>query len=263
MFTGIIESIGTVMEAGKNRLKIAVGLDGIKQGDSISVNGVCLTVTQVRPASQDCFPRISRSARPATCLTGSQGRAGKGVVFDADVSEETISVTNIGALRRNGRVNIERAMAANGRLGGHVVTGHVEAAAKIVSVSKSREGRVFTFEVGAPAAARLSGSIVNKGSVALDGVSLTVIAPICRRGSRPSLRFSSALVPFTLKNTTFGFLKKGDAVNLETDILAKYASWGQVLSAAADDSSAKYVRPAAPADGDALTEKLKEAGFIS
>ncbi len=188
MFTGIIEKMGVVrgmIRKGEDaRLEVETGLDmkDVRVGDSISVNGACLTVV---------------------ALTG------RG--FTADVSAETLSRTNLGTLKAGDRLNLEKSLRLNDFLGGHMVLGHVDALGKIFEKKVRANSIVFGVEVDE----RLARYIVEKGSVAVDGISLTVNE--CK-----SNRFYVNIIPHTVRETTLGFKKAGDAVNIETDILGKY-----------------------------------------
>jgi riboflavin synthase len=184
VFTGIVEEIGKVRGLGPGHLNIEADIvvKGTKPGDSISVSGACLTVTS-----------ISKNE------------------FSVEVMPETIRRTNIGRLNYGDRVNLERAMPADGRFGGHFVQGHVDDTGKILSV-KPEEG-AFIARISAPS--RLMTYVVNKGFIAVDGVSLTVI-------DCDEVSFSVSLVDFTRKHTTLGIIRPGDTVNLEVDIMAKY-----------------------------------------
>ena len=184
MFTGIVEEIGSVKSSGSGRLAFAakVVLDGTNPGDSIAVNGVCLTVTSLTPAS-----------------------------FSVDIMPETLRRTNLGTLRGGDKVNLERAMAADGRFGGHFVQGHVDGTGKVSGVRREGEALLLTFE----STKEIMKYIVEKGFIAVDGASLTVVE--CNPTS-----FSVSLVGITQKATTFGGRKAGDVVNLEVDIIAKY-----------------------------------------
>ena len=185
MFTGIVEELGTVKEARPGRLVIAarVTLEGARLGDSIAVNGACLTVNAL----------------------------GKGT-FAVDVVPETLRRTNLGAVHVGDPVNLERALAYGGRVGGHLLQGHVEGVAAVRSVTPDGPNS-FVMAFRAPRA--LTRYIVEKGFIAVDGVSLTVVN--CRSDA-----FRVSLVPYTLAHTTLGRRRPGDKVNLETDILAKY-----------------------------------------
>jgi riboflavin synthase len=185
VFTGIVEALGTVTEmAGDGSVLVIESplLTDLELGASVAVNGVCLTVVE---------------------------QAGSGTRFD--VVPETRSRTNLGALEAGGAVNIELPMAADGRFDGHIVQGHVDGVGEVVALKRSGEEVVLT--IGAPP--DLMEQIVEKGSITVDGVSLTV----ARSGQ---YRFDVALIPHTLEVTTLGSLKPGDVVNLETDIVAKY-----------------------------------------
>lgn len=188
MFTGIIEEIGEMvrMEAastsGKIELKADKVLEDTKIGDSIAVNGVCLTVIRL-----------------------------KGDGFVADVMPETLKRSNLGQLSPGSRVNLERAMAMNGRFGGHIVSGHIDGTGTIEKVW--REQNAVWYTVRTPG--ELMRYIVEKGSIAIDGTSLTV-AKVTKES------FSVSIIPHTLGETILGQKKAGDVVNLENDIIGKY-----------------------------------------
>ena len=178
MFTGLVEEQGEVAKSGA-RLAIRTGLASeLKRGDSIAVNGVCLTAVAI-----------------------------DGDGFEADVMEETLVRSSLGRLQQGDRVNLELALRVGDRLGGHFVQGHVDAVGRIASVE---DGRVW---VEAPP--EILRYCVEKGSITVDGVSLTIA------GLRASA-FEVALIPHTLEVTTLGALEPGDDVNLEVDVLAKY-----------------------------------------
>ncbi|MSQ12514.1 MAG: riboflavin synthase [Dehalococcoidia bacterium] len=184
MFTGIVEELGHVVGWRPPVMTIEgnATLEGAKIGDSISVNGVCLTVTSLR-----------------------------GKRFTVDVSPETVRRSNLGRLAAGSPVNLERPLAYGGRMGGHLVEGHVDAVGSIVAVEPEKESFIFTFE----APRSLCRYIVEKGFVAVDGISLTVVS------ERPP-RFTAAVIPYTYEHTTLGMYRPGSSVNLEVDILAKY-----------------------------------------
>lgn len=188
MFTGLIEDVGAFVSIEKRgasaRLCVSttLPLDEVSEGDSIAVSGACLTV-------------VSKGS----------GR------FVADVSAETLARTTLGGKRPGDRLNLERAMRLDGRLDGHLVYGHVDGTGAVRESRAAGEGRVFHIRADADIMAFL----VYKGSVAVEGVSLTVSAV---RGDG----FEVALIPQTLGRTTFGILKPGDPVNIETDIIGKY-----------------------------------------
>jgi riboflavin synthase len=189
MFTGIVEERGAVVEAGQ-RLVISAGkvADDSNEGASLAVNGVCLTVVERSPDESNDGSRLS-----------------------FDVSPETLSRTSLGRLRRGDPVNLERPVTLLSRLGGHLVQGHVDGVGTVLSARDAASGKVVRIGV----ADGLSRYIVEKGSVAVDGVSLTVVHP------EPAW-FDVALVPHTLEATNLGTLKEGDVVNIEVDVLAKY-----------------------------------------
>ncbi len=189
MFTGIIEETGTVEKFEKSRepllitIKAARTADGLKAGDSVSVDGVCLTVV----------------------------RAGGGA-FSAEAVEETLKRTTLNLRRPGDSVNLEGALTAGSRISGHFVTGHIDGTGEIVSVTE-RRGQV-TIEI--KAGKDLMKGIVPKGSIAVDGISLTV-------GEVKESSFSVYIIPHTAGMTTLASKKAKDKVNLETDILGKYA----------------------------------------
>lgn len=188
MFTGIIEEIGKVQSIRKGRDSAAVSisarmiLEGIRLGDSIAVNGVCLTVTS-----------FSQSG------------------FTADVMHETLTRSSLGSLRAGSPVNLERAMPANGRFGGHIVSGHIDGTGTISAIAKDDNAVWHTVKAG-PHILRY---IIEKGSVAIDGVSLTV-AKVHNDG------FSVSIIPHTAAQTILSEKRIGDIVNLENDCIAKY-----------------------------------------
>jgi len=188
MFTGIVEEMGTVTtfrrHAGGARLAVAAAtvLVGTVPGDSVNVNGVCLTVVEKEPSE-----------------------------FSADIALETLKVSNIGDVSSGQKVNLERALQLSARVGGHLVTGHVDAVGRIRE--RRQEGNSWRFFIEAPEIALRY--MVKKGSVAVDGISLTV-ADMDRTG------FAIAMIPHTAKLTTLGFKAAGDSVNVETDVIGKY-----------------------------------------
>lgn len=188
MFTGIIEEVGKVKQIrhGQNSAQIWVEaktvLEGTKIGDSISVDGVCLTVTQ-----------LSSSA------------------FEADIASETLQRSGLGSLTVNASVNLERAMKLNGRFGGHIVSGHIDGVGTILKIQKSDIAFFYEFE----APKNIIKYVIEKGSIAVDGISLT-IAKVFPKG------FSVSIIPHTLENTSLKNKKVGSFVNLEADIIGKY-----------------------------------------
>ncbi|WP_294429037.1 riboflavin synthase [uncultured Treponema sp.] len=188
MFTGIIEEIGIIKRvsiAGKSgSLEITATkvLHGSKIGDSIAVNGVCLTVTQMSENS-----------------------------FSADVMAETLRRTSLASLSAGSPVNLERAISADGRFGGHIVSGHIDGTGRIIKLQKE-ENAVW---VHVSAGREILALIVEKGSIAIDGISLTV-------ASVNETEFCVSIIPHTAKETTLLSKKVGDTVNLENDIIGKY-----------------------------------------
>jgi len=215
MFTGLIETIGTVVSAERSgaglRLRVDLGpaADGVRPGDSIALSGICQTVTAVEGAS---------------------------AAFDAVA--ETLARTTLAQWRPGTRINVERSLRPGDRLGGHFVAGHVDATGTVRENQERTDG--WRLRIEAPA--DLLAEIAPKGSVAVDGVSLTVVEV------QPP-EFSIALIPTTLRATTLGDLAPGDLVNIETDLLAKYVR--RALTAA--DTAASDRR---------LLETLGRAGFL-
>jgi len=203
MFTGIIESVGTIQAVEERppgrRLVIEAGevAHGVAVGDSIAVSGCCLTVVAHTPLPSRKGP--------------GEGTAAPNRLLAFDAGPETLSRTILGHLSPGGAVNLERAVRVGDRLGGHFVSGHVDAVGTLEQREDAKDWSTFWFQM--PAALR--SQMAAKGSVAVDGVSLTLV------DVEPE-RFSVQLIPHTLAVTTLGKLKVGDAVNLETDILAKY-----------------------------------------
>lgn len=188
MFTGIVEEIGTVRQIQKGRHSAVLHISAEKIlsdthiGDSIAVNGVCLTVTAVQPGS-----------------------------FAADTMHETLDRTTLAALKNGSHVNLERAMAADGRFGGHIVAGHIDGVGIITKLEKDDTAVWYTIQAE-PAILRY---IIEKGSVAVDGISLTV--------ARVSAdRFAVSVIPHTVQVTVLGERREGDKVNLENDLIGKY-----------------------------------------
>jgi len=218
MFTGLIIELGEVMALEKRgpgaRLAVKASdiMHDIAVGDSISVNGVCLTVTSL---DTNCF---------------------------FDVSAETLERSNIGSLARGDKVNLEPSLRLDSKLGGHIVTGHIGATGKIRS--KKPEGDAERIEIEAPPG--ILRYITPKGSVAVDGISLTVVDAL------PD-SFSVVIIPHTASMTTIGFKKPGSTVNLEPDILAKYVE--RLLQAGSAETGPT-------AANERFLSKLKDSGFI-
>jgi len=184
MFTGIVEEIGKVKETSRDRLAFEAHrvLEGTKVGDSIAVNGVCLTVVSLENHG-----------------------------FTVNVMPETLRCTNLGSLHYIDQVNLERALVLGGRLGGHLVLGHVDDIGEVRNVTSEEAARIM--KISAPA--KLMPYIVDKGFIAVDGVSLTIV-------DFDEFSFAVSLVTYTMEHTTLGRKRPGDIVNLEADIVAKY-----------------------------------------
>ncbi|NII12056.1 riboflavin synthase [Oleiagrimonas sp. C23AA] len=189
MFTGIIQSVGRIRSlerrGGDVRLSIDTAdldLSDVKLGDSIAVSGCCLTAVAI----------------------DAQG-------FAADVSNETLSLTSLGGLASGDAVNLEKALRLSDRLGGHLVSGHVDGLGKVVSISADARSQRWTFQVPD----ELARYIAHKGSICIDGTSLTV-------NEVEGSRFGVNLIPHTVAHTTFADRRPGDAVNLEVDVVARY-----------------------------------------
>jgi riboflavin synthase len=210
MFTGLVESVGTLVErspsAAGARAHVATSFERLELGESVSVSGACLTVVAV----------------------SSRG-------FEADLSPETLACTTLGALPVGGRVNLERALAASARLGGHLVTGHVDGLARVLEVVKLGDSVSVRFECDQ----ELARYVAAKGSVALDGVSLTV-------NEVSGHAFSVMLIPHTLGMTTLSDLAAGSLLNLEVDLVARYV--------------ARFLETAAPEVPESLRAALSRAG---
>ena len=205
MFTGIVEEVGRVRRvtaggrAGELSIRCARVLEGTKLGDSIAVNGVCLTVTALLPDD-----------------------------FTADVMPETLRRSGLGTLRPGDGVNLERAMPADGRFGGHIVSGHIDGLGRITAFRRE-ENAVWITVAASPSLLRL---VVEKGSIAIDGVSLTVAA--VGEGD-----FQVSVIPHTAKETILLDKQSGDPVNLETDIVGKYVA--RLLGGGAAAAQAKGI----------------------
>ncbi|MEZ5347058.1 MAG: riboflavin synthase [Pyrinomonadaceae bacterium] len=217
MFSGIIEELGTVRSllSGGSGARIEINADvvtrGTAEGDSISVNGVCLTALDITNYN-----------------------------FAADVSQETLDRTTIGSLKSGSKVNLERAVTPSTRLGGHIVQGHVDGTGKFLQADK--KGDFWTVRISYPE--EIGQYIVFKGSVAVEGISLTV-------AELTDDYFDIAVIPKTWEMTNLAALKKGDPVNLETDVIAKYV-----------ERIMLYKNKTSPA-GDITVEKLSSLGFVS
>jgi riboflavin synthase len=184
MFTGIIEEVGRVISARASNLVIAASdvIPGMEPGASMAVNGVCLTVTDFDSSS-----------------------------FSVKVMPETLRRTNLGLLLAGDRVNLERALPLGGRLGGHLVQGHVDATGRVSSITREGEAMLIRFD----APPQVMDYLVEKSFIAVDGISLTIV-------SKNTSSFQVSVVDYTLRHTNFGIRRVGDVVNLEVDIIAKY-----------------------------------------
>ncbi len=207
MFTGIIEDIGKVTNITNSQIQIETCLDDIKIGDSVAINGVCLTVTGI-------FKKI----------------------FSFDYSPTTSDITNISSLKQNSVVNLERALTLQKRLGGHIVSGHVDTSTKITDIRKSDRFYFISFATNEI----IKKHIVKKGFIAIDGISLTIAE------NNKSI-FSVTMIPETFNKTIFHTRKTGDIVNIEIDIFAKYI---------------EHLFNKSENKKDITLELLKENGFI-
>jgi riboflavin synthase len=213
MFTGIIEAVGQVqtLRPSGGRMLLTVDIKNLAEGtilgDSIAVNGVCLTV----------------------CALNKQ-------IASFDVSSETVQRSSLAKLKAGSNVNLERAMSARGRFGGHIVQGHIDGTAKIASIRREAAFAEFRFDVSK----ELLAQIILKGSVAVDGISLTV-------SKMDPSGFSVSLIPTTLAQTTWQHAKVGDSVNIETDILVKIVQ--------------KQLAAILPGKSELTVSKLMENGF--
>ena len=214
MFTGIIEEVGTVkavQHSGSNsfiRIEAKKVLEDVHLGDSIAVNGVCLTVTHFDSTT-----------------------------FQADVMNETLSRSSLGSLRNGSPVNLERAMAAGGRFGGHIVSGHIDGTGTVSDIRNDGIAVWYTISANAD----ILRYIVEKGSIAIDGISLTV-------AKVTDDSFSVSIIPHTASVTILGTKKVGDIVNLENDIVGKYVE--------------KLMKPAQAQKSGLTMETLAKNGFI-
>ncbi|MCL0044035.1 riboflavin synthase [Dehalococcoidia bacterium] len=184
MFTGIVEEMGRIVESTSTRFAIEANLTlaGTSLGDSIAVNGACLTIVNMYHG-----------------------------IMEVDVTPETFRCTNLSDIKAGDPVNLERAMAMGGRLGGHMVQGHIEATGTVAAMDPDGESIVIEFR----APKEVMRYIVNKGFIAVDGISLTVVE------QHPS-SFTTSVIPYTRMHSVLGYRRIGDRVNLETDVIARY-----------------------------------------
>lgn len=222
MFTGIIEEVGTVKgfaingSSGRIKIKARKVLEGTELGDSISVNGVCLTVVTMQPGS-----------------------------FEADVTRETVDRSGLAELNVGDAVNLERAMLMGGRFGGHIVSGHIDGTGTVVSKKKVENSTVIT--IGADK--KIINGIVPKGSVAIDGISLTV-------AELTDKTFSVAVIPHTGEETTLVLKGEGSTVNLENDVIGKYVERFMGIYTGKEISESS-----SPVKSGLTLDKLIENGF--
>lgn len=213
MFTGIVEEVGTIKHIKRGQhsailtIQAKTVLEETRLGDSIAVNGICLTVTRLFPDG-----------------------------FSADVMHETLNRSSLARLTEGSMVNLERAMAANGRFGGHIVAGHVDGVGHIANIRKDDTAVWYTVHAG-PEILRY---VVEKGSVTIDGISLTVAAV-------DGDEFSVSTIPHTVAQTNLNQRRRGDSVNLETDVVGKYIE--------------KLLRPEPPKQNTLTKEMLLRCGF--
>ena len=216
MFTGIVEEIGNVLNvrgaSSGAYLEISAQkiLEDAHLGDSIAVNGVCLTISKLKSSS-----------------------------FCADVMPETLSRSNLGTLTSGQKVNLERAIKANGRFGGHFVSGHIDTCTKLIQIKKDSNAIWFVIELKSS----LTPYMVEKGSICVNGISLTVakVEGNC---------IYVSLIPHTVQNTNLQYAKIGDMLNIECDILAKYTEKLLLANAGIDDDAQSFAKGAA--EGDAV-----------
>ncbi|MNN09779.1 Riboflavin synthase [compost metagenome] len=227
MFTGLVEEIGTMKSISRKgeamvlNISAKVVTNGIKLGDSIAVNGVCLTATSFEATS-----------------------------FAVDVMPQTFRNTNLKDLKPGSKVNLERAMLAGGRFGGHIVQGHIDGTGKIIGKQQDQNAVVYEIE---PSNSALLKYIIPKGSITIDGISLTVTQ--VSQG-----RFSISIIPHTLAETILAYKHSGDTVNLEGDVIGKYV---EHLLKFADASPASLSNDQGKADGETIDIPfLSQHGFM-
>lgn len=236
MFTGLVETIGHLRhKAGGavTRVLIEASLGKLDLGESIAVNGVCLTVDRIAPNG-----------------------------FEADVSPETLARTTLGALTLGSSVHLERATPLGGRMGGHVVLGHVDGIGQVVDLSSRAEAKRLEVKV----AGTLAPYLAAKGSVCIDGVSLTLNHVEDRLGERSSsVHFEVMLVPHTLGRTLLGNLRPGQGVNIEVDVLARYVARQLALGVSkgwGERNGGSDEQHHDESSDERLLEKLRAGGFV-
>ena len=199
MFTGIVETTGKVISLTKNKSNLTIGIETsiakyLEPGQSVAHNGVCLTVERLIP-------------NPSPKEKGAKA-------YEVTAVKETLSKTNLGLLKKGSVVNLERSLKIGDRLDGHFVQGHVDTKATVKAITQQNGSWLFAFEVSSPGSG-VSSLMIEKGSICINGVSLTLV------DVNENL-FSAAIIPHTFKHTNFSTLQKGDAVNIEFDVLGKY-----------------------------------------
>jgi len=200
VFTGLIEDIGIVKNVLNSKIEVETKLCDIAEGDSVAINGVCLTVTSL-----------------------------KRDILTADYSQITDKTTTLSKLKKNSKVNLERALKLLSRFGGHIVSGHVEGTAKIEKIEKIARFYNVVFSCNE----NITEYCVSKGSIAVDGISLTLSLVF-------PLKFEIFVIPETFNNTVLQFKKVGDEVNIETDTLAKYVK--KIVNRKKDDISLEFLK---------------------
>ncbi len=240
MFTGLVETIGHLRHKSGGavaRVRIDAALGKLDLGESIAVNGVCLTVDRIL----------------------AQG-------FEADVSPETLTRTTLGVLTVGASVHLERATPLGGRMGGHVVLGHVDGLGQVVDLSAGADAKRLEVKV----AGTLAPYLAEKGSVCIDGVSLTINRVEDRLGERSSsVHFEVMLVPHTLGRTLLGNLRPGQGVNIEVDVLARYVARQLglnqglgVVKGWGERNDVSNEQPRDDSNDERLLEKLRAGGFV-
>jgi riboflavin synthase len=236
MFTGLVETIGHLRHRAAGpvaRALFEASLGKLDLGESIAVNGVCLTVDRIHASG-----------------------------FEADVSPETLAKTTLGALAMGAPVHLERATPLGGRMGGHVVLGHVDGIGRVTDLSARGEAKRLEVQVGG----QLAPYLANKGSVCIDGVSLTINRVEDRLGERSSsVLFEVMLVPHTLGRTLLGNLRAGQGVNIEVDVLARYVARQLELAVSngrGERNSEADEQHHDESSDERLLEKLRAGGFV-
>jgi riboflavin synthase len=235
VFTGLVEEVGTLARLDRRgpsaRAHVRMKLGPLALGESVSVSGTCLTVNRIVDGG-----------------------------FEADLSAETLELTTLGGLALPARVNLERATPLGGRMGGHVVLGHVDATGRVVEKTPVGDSTRLAVE----ASAEIAPFVATKGSIAVEGVSLTInhVKDAAAGDGRAALRFDVMLVPHTLGATTLLDLSVGQRVNLEVDVLARYVMRQLGLSRAAQPGSQGADDDRHAADDQRILEKLKRGGYV-